>query len=177
MNLRGILPGSINIYSAKIDFTHPLKHNAKLEAGVKSSYVKTDNNAQYDNFISNEWQVDTGRTNHFIYKENINAAYVNLSKELNKKWSAQLGLRLENTISDGNQLTTGETFKRSYTQLFPTVFIGYKLNEKNNFSLNYGRRIERPDYGISILFIIFLISTHTRWVTLISIRNSVIILN
>ena len=145
--LRGILPGSINIYSAKVDFTHPLKHNAKLEAGVKSSYVKTDNNAQYDNFISNEWQVDTGRTNHFIYKENINAAYVNLSKELNKKWSAQLGLRLENTISDGNQLTTGETFKRSYTQLFPTVFIGYKLNEKNNFSLNYGRRIERPDYG------------------------------
>lgn len=145
--LRGILPGSINIYSAKVDFTHPLKHNAKLEAGAKSSYVKTDNNAQYDNFINDEWQVDTGRTNHFIYKENINAAYVNLSKELNKKWSAQLGLRLENTISDGNQLTTGETFRRSYTQLFPTAFIGYKLNDKNNFSLNYGRRIGRPDYG------------------------------
>src|SRR6266487_145898 len=123
--LRGILPGSINIYSAKVDFTHPLKHDAKFEAGIKSSYVKTDNNAQYDNFISDEWQVDTGRTNHFIYKENINAAYVNVNKQLNKKWSAQLGLRLENTISDGNQLTSGEKFKRDYTQLFPTTFIGY----------------------------------------------------
>jgi hypothetical protein len=70
-----------------------------------------------------------------------------LSKDLNKKWSTQLGLRLENTVSDGNQLTTGQTFKRSYTQLFPTAFIGYKLNDKNNFSLNYGRRIQRPDYG------------------------------
>ncbi len=145
--LRGILPGTINIYSAKVDFTHPLKGNAKLEAGVKSSYVKTDNDAQYDNFISDEWQVDTGRTNHFIYKENINAAYVNINKQLNKKWSAQLDLRLENTISDGNQLTSGEKFKRDYTQLFPTTFIGYKMNEKNQFSLSYGRRIERPGYG------------------------------
>ncbi len=145
--LRGILPGNIDICSGKVDFTHPLKGNAKLEAGIKSSYVKTDNNAQYDNFMNDDWQVDSGRTNHFIYKENINAAYVNLSKQINKKWSVQAGLRLENTISTGNQLTTGETFKRNYTQLFPTTFIGYTLNDKNQFSLSYGRRIERPDYS------------------------------
>lgn len=154
--LRGILPGSINIYSAKADFTHPLKHNAKIEAGIKSSYVKTNNDAQYDNLVGNEWQVDSGRTNHFIYKENINAAYVNFSKELSKKWSAQVGLRLENTISSGNQITTGETFKRDYTQLFPTAFIGYKMNDKNNFSLSYGRRINRPDYGALNPFYYFL---------------------
>lgn len=144
--IRGILPGNIDIYSAKADYTHPLKGNAKLDAGIKSSYVKTDNNANYDNLESGVWTVDTGRTNHFVYKENINAAYVNVNKQLNKKWSAQLGLRLENTIASGNQLTTGEKFKRDYTQLFPTVYIGYTLNDKNNFSLNYGRRIQRPDY-------------------------------
>lgn len=145
--LRGILPGSINIYSAKTDFTHPLKGNAKLEAGLKSSYVKTDNNANYDNLINGNWQTDTGRSNHFIYKENINAAYVNVSEEFSKKWTAQVGLRLENTSSNGNQLTTGETFKRNYTQLFPTSYLQYSLNDKNQFTLSYGRRIERPDYG------------------------------
>ncbi|CAN5809464.1 outer membrane beta-barrel family protein [soil metagenome] len=145
--LRGILPSDINIYSGKLDFTKTLKGDIKLEAGLKSSIVKTDNNAQYDNYINDEWQVDSGRTNHFIYKENINAAYVNLNKQLNKKWSVQTGLRLENTSSDGNQLTTGETFERNYTQLFPTAYLGYTMNEKNSFSLSYGRRIERPDYG------------------------------
>ena len=145
--LRGMLPGDIEIYSAKADFTHPLKGNAKFEAGVKSSYVKTDNNAQYDNLENGSWVVDTGRTNHFIYKENINAAYANVNKQLNKKWSAQLGLRLENTIASGNQLTTGEEFKRDYTQLFPTAYVAYNMNDKNTFSLNYGRRIQRPDYG------------------------------
>ncbi|HWB27812.1 MAG TPA: TonB-dependent receptor [Chitinophagaceae bacterium] len=144
--LRGQLPAIINIYSAKADYSHPLKGNAKLEAGVKSSYVKTDNNAQYNNLINDNWVVDSGRTNHFVYTENINAAYVNVNKQFSKKWSAQAGLRLENTIAKGNQLTTGETFTRNYTQLFPTTYIGYTLNDKNQFSISYGRRIERPDY-------------------------------
>ena len=145
--LRGYLPGTINIYSGKLDYTHPLKHNIKLEAGLKASYVETDNIANYDSLLNEEWITDTGRTNHFIYKENINAAYVSASKQFNKKWSAQLGLRLENTISNGNQLTTSQTFKRNYTQLFPTAYLNYTANDKNQFSLNYGRRIQRPDYG------------------------------
>src|SRR6185436_8913059 len=111
------------------------------------SYVETDNAANYENFVNNEWVTDSGRTNHFVYKENINAAYVNTSKQFKKKWSAQLGLRLENTISNGNQLTTGETFKRNYTQLFPTAYVNYAFNDKNQLNVNYGRRIQRPDYG------------------------------
>ena len=145
--LRGILPGSINIYSGKLDFTHAFKGDVKFEAGVKSSFVKTDNNAQYDDLINGEWVVNEGRSNHFLYKENINAAYANVTKQFNKKWSAQLGLRAENTTATGEQLTTGETFKRDYTQLFPTAYAGYTMNDKNQFSLSYGRRIERPDYS------------------------------
>jgi outer membrane receptor protein involved in Fe transport len=145
--LRGYLPGTINIYSGKVDYTYPLKHNTKIEAGIKSSYVETDNTANYDSLLNGEWVTDKGRTNHFLYKENINAAYVSASKQLSKKWSTQLGLRLENTISNGNQLTTNQTFQRNYTQLFPTAYLNYTPNDKNQFSLNYGRRIQRPDYG------------------------------
>ncbi|SFQ46161.1 TonB-dependent receptor [Parafilimonas terrae] len=154
--LRGDLPSKINIYSGKIDYVHPLKNNLKIEAGLKSSYVKTDNNALYTNFINNEWVTDSGRSNHFVYEENINAAYINTSKQFNKKWSAQLGLRLENTNAKGRQLTTGETFKRNYTQLFPTAYINYTLNDKNQLNLNYGRRIQRPDYGDMNPFYYFL---------------------
>jgi outer membrane receptor protein involved in Fe transport len=145
--LRGYTPGKINIYSGKIDYSHPMKNDTKLEAGIKSSYVTSDNIAQYDTLANGKWVNYEGRTNHFLYKENINAAYVNFSKKLNKKWSAQLGLRLENTNANGNQLTTGETFKRNYTQLFPTAYLNYKLNDNNQFNLNYGRRVQRPDYG------------------------------
>ncbi len=144
--IKGLVPSAIDIYSAKADFSKTLHGGIKFEAGLKSSYVTTDNNAQYGNIQNGQYTTDSGRSNHFLYKENINAAYVNFGKQFNKKWSGQLGLRAENTVMKGDQLTTGQNFNRDYTQLFPTVYIGYTLNEKNQFSLNYGRRINRPNY-------------------------------
>ena len=150
------IPSDIKIYSFKADYSQPLKGNAKLEAGVKASFVKTDNDAAYDYLVNGKMVHDTNRSNHFVYDEQIKAAYINVNKQLNKKWSTQLGLRLENTVSKGNQVTTNEKFERNYTQLFPTVFVGYEMNEKNNFSVNYGRRIERPDYADLNPFFFFL---------------------
>ncbi len=154
--LKGSIPSDITIYSAKADYSQPLKGNAKLEAGVKFSYVKTDNDARYDSVINGNMVPDYKRSNHFVYDEQIQAAYVNVNKQLSKKWSTQVGLRFENTIANGNQLTTGEKFERKYSQLFPTVYVNYDMNQKNNFSVNYGRRIERPDYGDLNPFIFFL---------------------
>lgn len=144
--LKGNLPSDINIYSAKADYTQMLKHKIKMEAGFKLSYVKTDNVSSYYNQQNNQWVMDSTQSNHFIYEENINAAYVSFSKELSKKWSIQLGSRVENTHAKGIQLFNGVSFDRNYTQLFPTFFLSYKPNDKNQFSLNYGRRIQRPDY-------------------------------
>lgn len=154
--LLGNLPQQIDIYTARLDYTRPLQNGAKLEAGVKTSYVITDNNAIYDSVNYGNRVRDIGRSNHFKYEENVNAAYLNLSKPFTKKWFAQVGLRLENTYAKGRQISTGENFNRHYTQLFPTVFFQYKANEKNHIGLNYGRRINRPDYEDLNPFLLFL---------------------
>lgn len=154
--LNGNLPQDITIYSAKADYTKPLKKGAKFEAGIKSSYVKTDNNANYDSLRNGQLFHDYNRSNHFVYEENINAAYVNFSSPLGKKWSGQFGLRAENTNAKGNQLTTNVQFKRNYTQLFPTAYIQYTASENNQFVINYGRRINRPNYADLNPFINFL---------------------
>ena len=154
--LLGFLPQNITIYSAKVDYVHPLKNGAKLEAGLKTSFVNTDNNAAYDSLLNGVKVRDIGRSNHFVYHENVNAAYLNYSRPLGKKFSAQLGLRLENTNAKGDQKSTNEKFKRSYTQLFPTFYLQYTANPKNTFAANYGRRINRPNYEDLNPFIIFL---------------------
>ena len=166
--LNGTLPTQIKIYSGKIDYTLPLKKGAKFEAGIKTSFVNTDNDARYDSVKTGYSVLDSGRSNHFIYTENINAAYVNYSRPLGKKWSAQFGLRVENTNSNGvskgyaynttlNKFEYTEIkFNRSYTQLFPTVYLQYAPNEKNQFVINYGRRIKRPDYEDINPFVHFL---------------------
>ncbi len=157
--LLGELPSLVNIGSAKIDYTHPFKAGLKMETGVKTSFVKTNNTAGYFNIISNEKIPDYDKTNQFVYKENINAAYINFSKEL-KKWSLQSGLRLENTNIEGNQFgnpqRTDSNFKQNYTSLFPTFYASYNASEKNQYSFSYGRRINRPDYEDLNPFLFFL---------------------
>ncbi len=156
--LYGNLPQQIRIYTGKVDYVHPFKKGLKFEAGFKIGFVETDNDARYDSLLNNSMKLDSARRNHFVYDEYINAAYVNFSKQLNKKISAQVGLRLENTTANGH--STGytlndarnkfvdfdTTFHLSYTQLFPTAYIQYAINKNHSLGLNYGRRIRRPDY-------------------------------
>lgn len=150
-HLAGNLPATINIYAAKIDYTHPLGKGATFAAGAKTSYTATDNTADYNNIVDGNNIPDYDKSNHFLYKEYINAGYVNLNKEF-KRLSVQLGLRLENTHSAGHQLgnvmKADSSFTRGYTNLFPTVYLSYKLdsNANNVIGLNYGRRIDRPYY-------------------------------
>lgn len=142
--LQGHLPANIDIYTFKSDYTHPVK-SGRFEAGIKFSYVKNNNLVNYERKINNQWEIDHIRSNHFIYDETINAAYVNYSREI-KKWTFQAGLRMENTIAHGNQVVTKQTFKRDTTNLFPTAFISYKVDKKNTLTVAYGRRIQRPNY-------------------------------
>lgn len=152
--LQGRIPSIINIYSGKIDYTHPFKTGLKLEAGVKTSYVKTDNQVGYLRNSGTGWNEDN-RSNHFVYTENINAAYVILSKTI-KKWNLIAGLRLENTNSGGHQIKNDSTVNRHYTNLFPNLGVGYDLNDKHQFNFSYSRRVNRPDYESLNPFVFFL---------------------
>lgn len=146
------LPSTINIYSAKADYSQPIKGKAKFETGIKSSYVNTDNTADYYNVVDNVSTIDYTKTNRFLYDENINAAYVNFNKNFGR-FSVQTGLRLENTNGNGHQLGNAErkdsTFVNHSLNLFPTAYFSYNLDSAGHkvLVLSYGRRIGRPNYG------------------------------
>lgn len=143
--LYGNINGGLDIYSLKNDFVKTLKHDFKLEAGQKSSYVIADNKLSFYN-RSNQLNIfDSTKSNHFIYTENINAVYASVSKDY-KKWSTQLGLRAEHTFVTGKQLVYNTSFKNNYIQLFPSAFVSYAFNTKHSLELNYSRRIFRPSY-------------------------------
>ncbi|MCW3078696.1 TonB-dependent receptor [Segetibacter sp.] len=154
VSLAGTIPSLIKIYSAKADYIHPFTSGIRLESGIKTSFVNTDNQVEYLRNSGNGWSLDN-RSNHFIYKENINAAYAIVSKKL-KKWDLTAGLRLENTASKGRQIKNDSTFNRNYTNLFPNVGVGYAAGIKNQVNLSYSRRIARPDYDALNPFVYFI---------------------
>jgi outer membrane receptor protein involved in Fe transport len=158
--LKGHLPATIDIYSVKGDYVHPFKNNIRIEAGFKSSIVKSDNLVSYLRKTLYDWSPDN-RNNHFLYNENINAAYVNVNKKI-KKWNFQTGLRAENTNSKGYQVTGNSNLKKHYINLFPSVSAAYELNKKNQLTASFSRRVQRPNYQDLNPFTFFLDSLSYR---------------
>jgi len=150
-NLKSKLPTDINIYAIKADYTMPAGKKAKFSTGVKYSYVDTRNVAQFYDEVTGILIPNYRFSNEFLYRENIQAAYVNYQHE-GKKFSWQTGLRLENTSLKGHQLGNPQqkdsSFTRDYLNFFPTVFITYTPDSarKHVWALNLGRRINRPNY-------------------------------
>jgi iron complex outermembrane receptor protein len=151
---RMIAPTNIDINSLKLDYEQNFK-KGKLGYGGKIGYVTSDNDFRRYNVYSTGEELDKDRSNRFEYKENINAAYVNYNRPF-KGLIVQAGLRMENTNLEG--ISTGEkkgsseyeaydsSFTRHYTDFFPSVAITFNKHPKNQFTISYSKRIDRPAY-------------------------------
>ncbi len=143
------MPTKINIYTFKVDREQPL-WNGQLGAGLKLSFVQADNDFDFFNLVDQIPVPDYGRTNQFVYEENINAAYANYTRKFGEKFGVQLGLRMEQTNSTGDlssaqPVADGHVVKH-YLDVFPSGGLNYTLNDKNSFQLSYSRRVNRPSY-------------------------------
>jgi iron complex outermembrane recepter protein len=145
------LPSDISIRTAKVDYARPLSMGGKFEAGAKTSFVKTNNLADFFDVMNGKRVPNYEFSNNFKYDENINALYANYSRDF-KKWSVQAGLRLENTQIRGQQLgnpvVKDSSFTQQYTEPFPTFYLQYRPDSANKhvWGLSIGRRIDRPNY-------------------------------
>ncbi len=147
-------PTNIDIYSLKADYEENF-FKGRLGFGGKISYVTSANNFQeYDLFNSGK-VLDSLSSDNFSYKENINAVYANYNRTL-KGWIIQAGLRVENTNNKGNstgyQQAAGDyiaydsAYPRHYTDFFPSASVTWNKDPARQWTLNYSRRIDRPDY-------------------------------
>lgn len=153
--IRNTTPTEIDIKAFKVDYNVNLSKTIKLEAGIKSSWVKTDNSLKAEEIVNDVWQNDVRRSNQFVYDENVNAAYTNVNKQF-KSTSVQLGLRVEQTNSTGNLITTNNVVERSYWDFFPTLFVQQTLSKNNQVGFSYSRRIDRPSYDALNPFVYYL---------------------
>ncbi|MDH7445906.1 TonB-dependent receptor domain-containing protein [Aquimarina sp. 2201CG14-23] len=125
------------------DYVLPIKKNSQFELGSRGNFNELDTEflVQFDN--NGIVTTDTGLSNNLIYKEQVNAAYTQFGSK-SGNFSYLLGLRLEGTRITIDQKTSGDFSRKNYTDLFPTVNLGYQLSKKQSLTLGYNRRIRRP---------------------------------
>ncbi|RFZ85867.1 TonB-dependent receptor [Mucilaginibacter terrenus] len=147
--LQNLSPSNRHNYTGVLDYVNPFGKTAKLEAGVKYSHTKSDNNLIFGPQVEGVYTVDPNFSNSFIYKEDVDAAYLNYSNTWGKI-DVSAGLRGEYTRSEGYSLgaalVSGLTTLRKYFNLFPNVLLHYTKDEKNEYTLSFNRGITRPDY-------------------------------
>ncbi|CAL2081150.1 TonB-dependent receptor domain-containing protein [Tenacibaculum sp. 190524A02b] len=134
----------IKSFTSGIDLEWPSKF-ANLEFGGKVSFIKNNSDVSAFNFQNNTFTINPNQSNVFEYQENTQAIYASVSKSL-KKWDFKLGLRMEFTQTEGNSITLNQLNENNYNKLFPTAYVTYNPNDSHSLSLNYGKRINRPNY-------------------------------
>lgn len=147
LSARNISNQRVDNISAKVDMEHPLKF-MNLSYGAKVSFINSKPDIAFYNTISGKPVLDPSQSNQFRYKEHNQAVYVSADKDINDKLSIQLGLRVENTNTEGYSVTLNQTNTNNYLKFFPTAYISYDVNKNNSLMLNYGKRINRPGFSL-----------------------------
>lgn len=135
----------IDIYSAKIDFEHPM-NTFKLDYGAKLTSIQNISDSKYFDRFSGIPIPDLSKSDHFDYHEKGQALYISASRIWSPKWTTQIGLRMEATQTKGISYALEQTDKKNFLDFFPTVYLQYKPTEDHAINLNYNKRITRPPF-------------------------------
>jgi len=132
-------------YTAQTDFIQPFTKLLKLETGAKfifrnaqANYLsssKTDENSSFE--------PDYNNSDDFAYKQRVYSGYGSLSFIL-KKLNFRTGIRVENTVVDGNFFSSNTSVRQNYTTLIPDFSTNTKLSKNYTVIFSYTKRLQRP---------------------------------
>lgn len=145
-------PVEIDIYTFKADYEQSLL-GGKLGLGTKFSKVITDNTFLFYDLVESEPVRDDSRSNNFTYDESVYAGYVNYNRAVSEKLSFNGGLRFELTDAIGDLMAFDpvlqeDPVEQDYLDIFPSIGFSYQIKQGNTLNINYGRRLNRPDYNV-----------------------------
>lgn len=140
INANGEQGHNINLQA---DYTQPLSHNNKFDIGYRSTISQNDNRNEVDSLQGSTYVHDATLTNHFLYKEQVHAAYGNYQQQFGQ-FGVQVGIRAESAhirtlLREGNIAN-----KQDYFRIYPSVFLSDKLSENQTVQVSYTRRVNRP---------------------------------
>jgi outer membrane receptor protein involved in Fe transport len=151
-NVRNDGTNNSNQVTAKIDYENAPGEDKKIETGARSYFNNYKSN--FNSFSDNDGkEVKLPLSNSYKYSEQIHAAYITYTGKL-KGIGFQAGLRGEYSQFRGTLLDSAKQFgyeypskiKNVWDALFPGLYLSKKLNESEEFQLNYSRRIRRPGF-------------------------------
>jgi len=138
--------GKNSFFTVQSDYTNPITKNFKLEAGLRAQINKTEQNSDLYFLDGSDVKIPVANSSiHYNNTNDVYAAYTTITSAI-KNFGYKIGLRAESSKYSGVLNDTGHFSNHYPISLFPSIFLSQKLGEKDEFQLNYSRRINRPNF-------------------------------
>lgn len=135
--------------TGSIDLVRVFSKTMKMEAGLKMilNGEEESNYLEYYDTISDQVIPDANVNNTLAFDEDIYSAYGIFGHQPHEKFKYQVGLRLEQALTEPRLLSTGESFENDYFSVFPSGHVVYGNDTMGEVFASYSRRINRPRAG------------------------------
>ena len=142
--------GDSKNYTFQTDYEDQINEDSKFEAGARAAIRDFVNASDQYRYLINDYYLIPSISSKYKFNDQVYAAYVNYGFKA-KKWSYQLGFRVESSNYTGTLLkqngSDSSNFSVKYPlSLFPSAFATYKVNDKEDIQINYSRRVNRPNF-------------------------------
>ncbi len=128
------------------DYIRPVGEEGQFEIGTRITHRLIQNNYQVRmREEGTDWAIVDSLDNDFEYTEAIYAGYIMYGNQLGK-FSYQAGVRAEYSDIGTELVKTDYSNDRDYINFFPSIHMGYKLDDLNSLQLTYSRRLSRPRF-------------------------------
>ncbi|HZJ60717.1 MAG TPA: TonB-dependent receptor [Chitinophagaceae bacterium] len=142
-------PGKEKENEIGINYVQPLSKDVNLGVGGKlNAYnISSTSEALVWQTSAKDYLYDSALSNSLDYRQNVYAAYSEISFPVGKLFQAKIGGRYERTEINSSFSNAPDKVHNGYNTFVPSFFVMRKLGERQTLKFNYSKRIERPDYG------------------------------
>lgn len=140
-----------NRWEIEADYVYEFGESNRLEAGYKGDLFACKSVVEtLSGTTASTAMPDNDLFNLYNYSLDVHVLYATYSEQIGKI-GFQVGLRGEKTKSEvlsfgfGDDVTNRPAYKDNYLDLYPSAYLSYQL-DRDEFQLNYSRRVSRPSW-------------------------------
>lgn len=140
----------------KVDYMRPAGEGRKLKLGYEFNGDDNDYRVVFGRSAAGASAViDPTRSNVFRFDQQVHAIYATYERPVGDL-TVLSGLRVEATRIDLDQVTQGQRDENNYVRLYPSLHLGYRLDDVQQLTVSYSRRVQRPqpiDYNAFAIYL------------------------
>ena len=146
VNQQYTLESDNDSYGVNLSYTEPLSRDKLLEFNYTYNNNESESDRQtwsYNNTTGKYDEKVARLSNHFQNATEMSRYGTNF-RMFKKKYNFQLGVQMQKSLLQSNNLTTKQNIEQRYTNFFPNASFNYNFARSKNLRFNYRGRTNQP---------------------------------